>query len=94
MAKYMTIESGIPKMRDTASAIYTGDYDVLATIDANTPITLPSSKTYTSSELRVYLNGQLMDVVTDYNYVGSPPRTQISFVFDLVEGDSILFRID
>jgi hypothetical protein len=28
----------------------------------------------------------------DYNYVSSPPRTQVTFTFDLVVGDVILFR--
>lgn len=52
-------------------------------LPANTPITLPSSQTYTGVELKVELNGQGMDPGLDYTYVGAAPRTQIQFTFAL-----------
>lgn len=63
-------------------------------ITAGTSITLPSSQTYTAAELQIYLNGDRQEPVFDYSYVGSPPRTQIQFTFDIVVGDRIDFRID
>lgn len=65
-----------------------------STITTGTNITLPNSQTYTDVELEVYLNGQLLETVTDYNYVGGlPPRTQIAMTFDLMAGDRLRFRM-
>jgi hypothetical protein len=67
---------------------------VNSTITTGTNITLPSSQTYSDVELEVYLNGQLMQSVVDYNYVGAlPPRTQIAMTFDLIAGDRLRFRM-
>lgn len=67
---------------------------VNTTITTGTNITLPSSQTYSDVELEVYLNGQLMQSVVDYNYVGAlPPRTQIAMTFDLIAGDRLRFRM-
>lgn len=64
-------------------------------ITAGTAVTLPSSQTYNSGELEVYLNGDRIEAVLDYTYVGAgPTRTQIQFTFDLVAGDRLRFRID
>lgn len=65
-----------------------------STIATGTNITLPSGQTYSDVELEVYLNGQLMQSVVDYNYVGGlPPRTQIAMTFDLIAGDRLRFRM-
>ena len=93
-------------MRDEAAAvtIYDEGLDVVSgspgageiqgPITTGTPVTLPSGKTYTANELKPILNGIPLEDVLDYNFVGSPPRTQVSFTFDLVIGDRIRFRID
>ena len=74
--------------------IYDETIEVGSTITAGTNITLPSSGTYSSLELEVYLNGVRIKVVDDYNYVGSPPRTQITMTYDLIAGDKLRFRVD
>ena len=98
MAKFVRIVNGIPRMLEESSSPVS-IYDETITVGAGgittgTPITLPSSKTYTGAELNVHWNGQLVEDVLDYSWVGTAPRTQISFTFDLVEGDMIRFRID
>ena len=97
MAKVVTILNGIPKLQDEASAlaIYDVDYEVgVGGLAQGSPLTLPSSKTYTDAELEIYLNGQRLIVSRDYNYVGTAPRTQVSFTFDLMRYDLVRFRID
>lgn len=64
------------------------------TIPSGTSITLPQSGTYSGAELQILLNGQMLEAVFDYNYVGVGTRTQVQFTFDLVVGDRINFRID
>jgi hypothetical protein len=72
--------------------IYDEIIAVGSTITTGTAITLPNSQTYTDVELEVYLNGQLLEDVSDYNYVGIAPRTQIQMTFDLIAGDRLRFR--
>ena len=71
-----------------------GAGEINGPITTGTPITLPSSQTYESDELEVYINGMRVESLIDYNYVGSIPRTQVSFTFDIIVGDIIRFRID
>jgi hypothetical protein len=97
LAKVLEMVNGIRRLRTEAGTV--SIYDETSTIGVGglttgSPLTLPSSQTYTSDELEVYLNGQRMDAVLDYNVEGSPPRTQISWTFDLVENDLVRFRID
>jgi hypothetical protein len=96
MAKFVTMVSGVPRMQTIPSAtlpsIYDEQFDVVSPTTAGTSVTLPVSGTYTSDELEIYLNGQKLLHVEDYTYVGSPPRTQVQFTFDLVVGDKLLFR--
>ena len=107
MASVLSLVNGIPRSITVSAspAIYDERLEVVASgagageinaADAETgdPVTLPSAKTYTSDELEIYLNGQRLEDTVDYSYVSSPPRTQISFTFDLVAGDVIRFRID
>lgn len=78
---------------DSAS-IYDETYVVgVGGLTAGATITLPSSGTYDSADLLVYLEGILLNVVQDYDYVGSSPRTQIQTVIDLEEGERLRFRI-
>ena len=94
MGKFLRLSNGVARSFDEASTttIYDQSIDVASPITTGTPVTLPASGTYYSQELEVYFNGQVLDDVTDYNFVGSPPRTQVAFTFDLVIGDKIRFR--
>jgi hypothetical protein len=97
MGKFVKLINGVMRMSEAtelAGFLYDESSSVISDIPANTSITLPSSKTFDSKELEVYLNGQLMTVTEDYTYVGSPPRTQIQFLFDLKAGEKVRFRID
>jgi len=95
MAK-LALVSGIPRMVAEAAAvtIYDQTYDVVSGITTGVSVTLPSAGTYTGEELEIRLNGVRMDSGIDYNFVGSPPRTQVQFTFDLVIGDQLNFRVD
>lgn len=94
MDKFLRLINGIPRLV-AGPAIYDETYSVSGTITTGNPITLPASGTYNSEELEVRLNGQRLESVVDYNYVGgSPPRTQVAFTFDLVIGDQVNFRVD
>lgn len=96
MAYVVNLVNGVPHLVSEGSSYYDETYTVNSDISANTPITLPNSGTYTSSELEVWLRGIRLTPVIDYNYVGSPPRTQVSFTFDLythaTDPDVIRFR--
>lgn len=95
MAKFIRLVNGVPRHQDeTTVSIYDQIYTVSGTITTGTAITLPSSGTYSSSELEVRLNGQRLEPIYDYNYVGSGTRTQISMTFDLVDSDRLRFRVD
>ena len=93
--RYITLSSGIPHLAvEPGGAVYDQTTAIGSTITTGTNVTLPASGTYTSLELGIYLNGQQLEDVTDYNFVGSPPRTQVQFTFDLVAGDLLRFRKD
>ena len=84
MGKFLRLVNGRLKQQDEVASTPVTIYDQSITVGAGgissgTSVSLPSSQTYTSQELEVYLNGQRVDSVLDYNYVGSAPRTQISF---------------
>lgn len=89
--KYLRLTSGIPRMTlsPIASEIYRQVFIPGGTVTAGTNITLPSSGSYTDAELKLELNGQLLESTIDYNYVGSAPRTQFQLTFDLVLGDRL-----
>lgn len=105
MAKVLRLVGGVPRHVDESATppIYDnalllvsgtpGAGEVQGPISAGTPITLPASATYNSSELMVFLNGQEMESTFDFTYVGTVPRTQISMTFDLVVGDRIDFKV-
>ena len=96
MARFLRIHNGVLRSFDeTASpTIYDETYNVTSTITSGTPVTLPASGTYDSDELLVYLNGQRLAAADDYTYIGTPPRTQVAFTFDLLSGDKVRFRKD
>lgn len=89
----LQIVNGVARGVTVAASIYEQTVTVgPGGISTGTPVTLPSAETYDSTELTVRLNGQLLENVIDYQYEGTVPRTQVSFTFDLVEGDRIVFR--
>ncbi len=96
MSKVLRLVNGIPRMQtqDSVSQIYDQVYTPPSTITSGTAVSLPMSMTYDSAELEIFLNGQRLDVATDYSYVGSgTAKTQVSFSFDLYVTDKITFRI-
>lgn len=96
MGNFLRLQNGVPRSaaESGSTTIYDVSVDVASPITSGTSVTLPSSQTYTSAELEVYLNDIRLEAVLDYTYVGSPPRTQIQFNLDLVVGDHYRFRID
>lgn len=98
MAKFLRLNAGVLRSFDESGN--TVIYDQNSTIGGGglttgVALTLPSSQTYNSSELEVYLNNVRLTPVLDYNYVGaSAPRTQVSFTFDLLVNEVVRFRID
>lgn len=96
MGKVLRLVNGVARHVEESAAptIYDETLAIGSTISTGTPVTLPSSKTYDSLELEVYFNTQRLVPVVDYNYVGTAPRTQVSFTFDLLNGDSLRFRVD
>lgn len=93
----LTLVNGVPKMATVSavSAIYDETYTAVSNLSSGSNITLPNSGQYQNKDLRVYLNGSFWEVYLDYNYpAGSPPRTQIQLLQDIVAGDKIHFRIN
>ncbi len=95
MGKKLSLVNGLPRMVDELDVpIYDSVSELISPITAGTNITLPASGKYVGDELEVYLNGQRLEKVEDYNYVGVAPRTQITMTQNLVAGDVIRFRVD
>jgi len=89
MGKFLRIVNGIPRMIDESGTptIY-DDYLVvvasgasgpneinLADVGTGSPISLPNGGDYESDELEIYLNGNRIEDVVDYNWQGSGTRT-------------------
>lgn len=103
MAKKLALVNGIPRMVEESASptIYdetlkvvtsgAGAGEINGPITAGTFVTLPDSKTYTSDELEVYLDGDRLKKVFDYNFENS---TNVSFTFELIVGDVVRMRID
>jgi len=101
MGKFLRLVNGIPRMLDqeyqdearlTVVGSSPGPNQILGPIPPNTPITIPGSITYTDNDLNIYLNRQRLIPFVDYSYVGTPPRTQVSFTFQLLVGDDLYFE--
>jgi hypothetical protein len=93
----LKLVNGIPRMQIVSVddvEIYDETILVDTVIETGTPITLLNSGTYNGDELEVRLNGQRLESLIDYNYVGSAPRTQIEMTFDLEPDDKLRFRVD
>lgn len=103
MAKFLRLTNGIPRSFDESASlpIYDrtitivasspGTDELVGPITAGTSISLPGGQTFTGEELRVSLNGLLLDDVIDYNIVSS---TQIQMTFQLEISDKLRFFID
>ena len=97
MAKFLRLINGIPRMVEESGIA--GIYDESTVIgvggvSTGVGISLPLSQTYTGDELEVYLNGVRQEPVYDYTFLGVAPRTQVSFTFNLLQGEIVRFRID
>jgi hypothetical protein len=93
LASFLRLSNGVARSfaESSSTPMYEATYVVSGTLTTGTAITLPSSQTYNSTELEVHLNGQFLEPGIDYNYVGIVPRTQISFTFDLLDAERVLF---
>ncbi len=60
-------------------------------VSTGSPISLPNSGNYLGGELEVKLNDVIMTVGSEYQYIGTGVKTQIAFLFDLIESDEIVF---
>lgn len=83
-------------MVEAAATIYDETYVIGGGgLTAGTAITLPASGTYTDKDLKVYFNGILIapGAGEDYQYVGSPLRTQITLNFDALAGEKVRFKL-
>jgi hypothetical protein len=80
--EYLLVVSGAPSNSN----------EITGPINAGVNITLPNSGSYTGEELMVDLNGTTLEQAFDFNFVGSPPRTQIAMTFQLVVGDRLYIR--
>lgn len=107
MANFLRLSNGVQRSFPESSSltIYDQSLSVLASgasgpneingpIGAGVNVTLPFGQTYTAAELQIYLNGDRLEPVFDYSYVGVAPRTQLQFTFQLEAGDRVDFRID
>ena len=106
MGVFLRLSGGLPRSFTESSSltIYDQSLTVVASgaganqingpVNAGVSVTLPGSQTYTAAELQIYLNGDRLEPIFDYSYVGSPLRTQVQFTFQLVVGDRVDFRID
>lgn len=94
MSKTLQIVNGIARLRDfpIVSEIYDQIYTASGTVTAGTNITLPASGTYSGAELKVFFNGQILTLTSDYSYVGSGSRTQIQLTFDIFNGEQLRFK--
>lgn len=94
MAKFLRIANGYPRAFDEAasSAIYDESVTLVSNVTTGVNYTLPNSGNYVGDELEVYLDGQVLDSGSDFNFVGSGTKTQVVFTFDLIIGDRLRFR--
>lgn len=103
MGKFLRLVNGVPRSANEAGSTPIYDESVilvaaspsagqmLGPISTGVLVTLPLGESYVGEELEVYLNGQRLEDVVDFNFSNS---TQVAFTFDLVVGDRIRFRID
>lgn len=88
----LQLVNGVARMQTILPTIYDREETGL-TITSGVAHSLPISQTYNSTELHIIINGIVMNVIDDYNYVGSPPRTQVTFTFNIVSTDFLRYII-
>lgn len=101
MAKFLKLVNGVPRMIEANQSEAhlsvvnspSSPNEIAGPIAANTPITLPNSLSYTDTNMNIYMNGIRLIPGIEYNYVGTPPRTQVSFTFQLLVGDRLFFEV-
>ena len=103
MGKFLRLVNGVPRAFDESNGtpIYDesvvlvsaapGAGQMLGPISTGIPVNLPLGESYVAEELEVYLNGQRLEDVVDFNFSSS---TTVAFTFDLVVGDRIRWRKD
>ena len=103
MGNFLRLVNGVPRSHAEAgdTAIYDesvvlvasapGPGQILGPINTGVLVTLPLGESYVAEELEVYLNGQRLEDLVDFNFSSS---TQVAFTFDLVVGDRIRWRKD
>lgn len=111
MGNFLRISNGIGRsfaesgstpiydQRVTVVASGAGVNQVNGPVTAGTPVTLPSSGTYTVvsgvTSLNIYLNNTRTEYVIDWSTSGAGPSfTAVTFTFDLVVGDYIDIRAE
>jgi hypothetical protein len=96
MGRFLRLSGGVARSFDEASvlpSIYDQEVVFVSNLTTGSSYTIPGGQTYNSSELQIYLNGQVLAPTTDYAYISTPPRTQVSFTFDILIGDRVRFYI-
>lgn len=92
MATYISAQNGHLVL--ISGTGYDETYEVVGTISAATPVSLPSSGTYDSAnDLELYVNNIPQDSGYDWNTSGSAPYSAVIFTFDLLAGDKVRFRV-
>lgn len=74
---------------------YTGSINYPSGLAANTPLTLPSSGSFSKadgSDILVVVNSQVKEITRDYVTVGSAPYTQIQFNYALPNDTTVRFQ--
>jgi hypothetical protein len=106
MAKFLRLVNGAARSFDEGASVTiydqpltvvpsgAGANQINGPVITGTAVTLPVGGTYSGAELEIRLNGQRLEQLYDYNYVGAGTRTQVSFTFDLAIGDRVDFRVD
>lgn len=106
MGKFLRLSNGVPRSFNESASLPIYDErltivsgapadsnEMTGPVNAGVNVTLPNGGEYTGLELQIYLNGDRLESVFDYAYVGSAPRTQVQFTFGLVVGDTVDFVI-
>ncbi|CAB4125806.1 hypothetical protein UFOVP53_236 [uncultured Caudovirales phage] len=99
MANFLRLVNGVPRSFSESGTvpIYNQSYTVAAPLTTGSPLTLPSSGSYTVTSgvtsLNIFLNGQKLIHTIDWNTSGAGPTyTAVVFTFDSLVGDIVEFR--
>lgn len=96
MANALVLTNGLPIMTSISTAAYDESIYYISGLSANTPITLPSSGSFSSSaakDIIIILNDRIVEVTRDFTVVGAGPTyTQIQFGYDLTNDSVVRFK--